>query len=212
MSVTQKRPENDSLPPIDGGENILLCSPDQYLGREVAYDILEEGHRRGDGTVVITTTDPAPDVLDDLESSFDVYDRDRVGVVDTVSKQKGVEKIPGESVGYVASPQEFTGIGIQTGAVLEHLQKDTEQPRVMVDSVTKLAQFADDDKLYRFLHVFANRIQQVDGVGVFLLDPTAVSDKLAHLLMTLFDAKVSVEQSDDGDDYSVTKTTRRDSP
>lgn len=191
---------------IEPGSNVLISGPPLSGKRDLALDVLAEGTRNGEGAIMVTTKDSADRLLSQFEKR-EAYDGRPVAIVDTVSRQQGVNDVTdSERIKYTSSPVDMTGIGIKLSEFLEAFYKDRgiRQNRVMVHSLSTLLMYSDLQTVFRFLHVFTGRIQSVDGLGLYCIDSTAHDDQTMNTLKQLFDAVVEV--SDDGDGETSIET------
>jgi len=184
---------------IEPGSNVLLTGPALSGKRDLALDVLAEGTRGGEGAIMVTTKDSADRLLKQF-AKREPYEGRPVAVVDTVSRQQGVNEVrDSDRIKYTSSPVDMTGIGIKLSSFLEAFYKDRgiRQNRVMVHSLSTLLMYSDLQTVFRFLHVFTGRIQSVDGLGLYCIDSTAHDDQTMNTLKQLFDG--IIETSEDGE-------------
>jgi hypothetical protein len=143
---------------------------------------------------VVTNTDGADRILDEYGESVDDLDSVRVGVVDCVTRQRGVDADDDVRVKYASSPVDMTGIGIRLSEFLQEFSetRGIERNRVLLHSVSTLLTYSDLETVFRFLHVFTGRVQSADGLGVFVVDSTAHDDQTMNTLAQLFDGVIAV--------------------
>ncbi|MUV57469.1 RecA-superfamily ATPase, KaiC/GvpD/RAD55 family [Halogeometricum rufum] len=187
----------DLSPAVDAevppGTNLLISGPPLTGKRSIALDILAEGATNGDGAIIVTTKDGAKRVLSDFEKRTP-YEGKPVAVVDCVTRQQGVGEIRDDDrIKYTSSPVDMTGIGIKLSEFLQAFYQDRniEQNRIMLHSLSTLLMYADLQTVFRFLHVFTGRIQSVEGLGLFAIDSSAHDDKTMNTLKQLFDGIVT---------------------
>ena len=190
----------DLSPAVDAevppGTNLLISGPPLTGKRSIALDILAEGATNGDGAIIVTTKDGAKRVLSDFEKRTP-YEGKPVAVVDCVTRQQGVGEIRDDDrIKYTSSPVDMTGIGIKLSEFLQAFYQDRniEQNRIMLHSLSTLLMYADLQTVFRFLHVFTGRIQSVEGLGLFAIDSSAHDDKTMNTLKQLFDGIIEVEE------------------
>jgi KaiC/GvpD/RAD55 family RecA-like ATPase len=193
----------DLGPPLDvsveSGTNLLLSGPALTGKKRLAFDVLSTGIRNGEGAVIVSNTDGAKRVFEDLASRVDYTDRP-VSVVDCVTRQQGVSEARDDTqVRYTSSPVDMTGVGIKFSEILEDFyeKQGVERNRVFLDSLSTLLMYSDLQTVFRFLHVFTGRIQSVDGLGLYAIDSSAHDDKTMSTLKQLFDG--IVETHEDGE-------------
>jgi KaiC/GvpD/RAD55 family RecA-like ATPase len=194
-------PDELSDASLQAGTNLLIAGPPLTGKREIAFEVLATGSRNDEGSIVVTTKDDAEKVLEEFASYVtDVADVD-VGVVDCVTKQRGVGNVRDDPrVKYASSPVDMTGIGIKLSEFLEEFYKvrGHEQNRILLHSVSTLLMYSDLQTVFRFMHVFTGRVQSADGLGVYVIDSTAHDDQTMNTLKQLFDAVVEVTDEGDG--------------
>ena len=184
---------------IEPGSNVLLTGPALSGKRELALDVLAEGTRGGEGAIMVTTKDSADRLLKQF-AKREPYEGRPVAVVDTVTRQQGVNDVrDSDRIKYTSSPVDMTGIGIKLSSFLEAFYKDRgiRKNRVMVHSLSTLLMYSDLQTRFRFLHVFTGRIQSVDGLGLYCIDSTAHDDQTMNTLKQLFDG--IIETTEDGE-------------
>jgi archaellum biogenesis ATPase FlaH len=65
------------------------------------------------------------------------------------------------------------------------------------DSLSILLQYADTERVFRFLHVLTNRLTELGASTHFHLDPAAHDERTIAQLAQAFDSRVSVDNEDD---------------
>ncbi|WP_338739441.1 RAD55 family ATPase [Haloplanus salilacus] len=184
---------------VDEGTNLLLSGPALSGKTELAFDILATGVSNGEGAIVVSNTDGAKRVFEDLSKRFDYADNP-VAVVDCVTRQQGVNEARDDSqVRYTSSPVDMTGVGIKFSELLEEFYETQgiQRNRVVLDSLSTLLMYSDLQTVFRFLHVFTGRVQSVDGLGLYAIDSGAHDDKTMNTLKQLFDGVI--ETHEDGE-------------
>lgn len=187
---------NATAPP---GTNVLVTGPPMTGKSELAFEILAQGAKREEGTIVVTTNDTGESILSSYRESVPELDRERVGVVDCVSKQQGTQSSSQtDGVEYASSPVDMTGIGIKLSEFIRtfYQQRDIEQNRVLLDSISTLLLYSDLQTVFRFLHVFTRRIQSANALGVCVIDSTTHDEQTMSTLKQLFDGEIEIRQGD----------------
>lgn len=183
---------SDALPValLAPGTNVLLSGTSRASSRDLLLDVLAEGARQGEGTLVLTTDRAAAAVRSDLsERSPD--GAGAVGVVDCAADEAAPSE-PDPMTRHVDSPADFTGAGVAASELLAELGHDHAQIRVGVDSVSGLLAHADAKTVFRFLHVLTGRIGAADAVGVATIDDDAHDAQTVTTIRQLFDGLVEV--------------------
>ena len=191
---------------IDPGTNLLIAGPPLTGKREIAFDVLASGANRGDGSIIVTTKDSADKVLESFTETVDAGVDPNVGVVDCVTKQRGIGTVDDDPrIKYASSPVDMTGIGIKLSEFLQEFYegRGLTQNRVLLHSVSTLLMYSDLQTVFRFLHVFTGRIQSADAMGLYVIDSTAHDDQTMNTLKQLFDAVIELEESADGEEPEI---------
>ncbi|WP_222919485.1 recombinase RecA [Natrinema sp. SYSU A 869] len=191
---------------LDPGTNVLVAGPPLTGKRRIAFDILGSGANRGDGSIVVTTKDSADKVLESFDDHVDDGVEPDIGVVDCVTKQRGIGTIDDDPrIKYASSPVDMTGIGIKLSEFLKEFYetRGLTENRVLLHSVSTLLMYSDLQTVFRFLHVFTGRIQSADALGVYVIDSTAHDDQTMNTLKQLFDAVVELEETADDEEFEI---------
>lgn len=106
------------------------------------------------------------------------------------------------------SPGDLTGLGI---LLTEYLNDFAQQKwdsgatemSVCFDSLTYLLQYADLQRVFRFLHVITNRITSEGALAHYHVDPVAHEPQTLGTLRALFDAVVDTTTGDTPDEWEV---------
>ena len=191
---------------IEPGTNLLIAGPPLTGKRQLAFDILASGADRGDGSIIVTTKDSAEKVLTSFADSISPDADPDLGVVDCVTKQRGIGSVEDDPrVKYASSPVDMTGIGINLSEFLQDFyeERGVTENRVLLYSVSTLLMYSDLQTVFRFLHVFTGRIQSADAMGVYIIDSTSHDAQTMNTLKQLFDASLELENADDGDEPRI---------
>ncbi|WP_312909153.1 RAD55 family ATPase [Natronosalvus caseinilyticus] len=191
------RPEESITP----GTNVLIAGPPLTGKRNLALDVLASGADGGEGTIIVTTKDSAEKVLTEFTTRTVNEDPD-VGVVDCVTKQRGIGTADDDPrIKYASSPVDMTGIGIKLSEYLQDFYevRGLTENRILLHSISTLLMYSDLQTVFRFLHVFTGRIQSADALGVYVIDSTAHDDQTMNTLKQLFDGVVEIDEGGDGE-------------
>ncbi|RQG87089.1 recombinase RecA [Natrarchaeobius halalkaliphilus] len=190
---------------IDPGSNVLIAGPPMTGKRQIGFEILRSGADRGDGSIIVTTKDSADKVLDEFSAATEDEGSD-VGIVDCVTKQRGIGTVDDDArVKYASSPIDMTGIGIKLSKFLEKFyeRRECTENRILLHSVSTLLMYSDLQTVFRFLHVFTGRIQSANALGVYIIDSTAHDEQTMNTLKQLFDGVVDVREGTDGPEITT---------
>lgn len=100
------------------------------------------------------------------------------------------------SVRAVSSPADLTDLGISVNAFLSEWAGDGNRTVVCFHSVTTLLQYVDLQRAFRFFHLIAGRVREVDGLAHYHVDPSAHDDRTVNTLTTLFDGVAEWDGAD----------------
>ena len=178
------------------GTNILVKGPPLTGKRRLARQILAHGLDADQGAIVITTRDSARRVA--RQFGFDDEDEARaIGIVDCVTEHVGRSTTDTLTVKYATSPVDMTGIGLGFSNFIEYFYGDLgrERNRVMVDSLSTLLMYATLQTVFEFMHAITSRVDDVDAVGVHVIESTAHDEQTLHTIEQLFDGTVELDES-----------------
>ena len=181
---------------VDPGTNILLTGPPLVGKRRLGLETLAAGTRDGEGTIVVSTRDSATRVRAELGELVTDRVLSTVGVVDAVTEHIG--QTTGDTMTkYTASPRDMSAIGIKFSEFIQSFYTDQqrERNRVYLDSLTTLLLYANLQTVFRFLHVFTSRVEDVDGLGIYTIESTAHDAETMNTIEQLFDARIDIEES-----------------
>ena len=183
---------------FDDGTNLLLSGPAMSGKRDLLLSLLARGEADGNGSVIVTSRDPAEEVVAEYVDAVGTEPR-FLRVIDCVSTQSG-SATNGDNTHYVSSPGDLTGMGIEFSEVARSAgDAGVDRLRVGFDSLSPLLMYVDLQRLFRFLHVFTSQIQTQGWLGVFSVDPESHDDQTINTISQLFDGVVDVRLTDDGD-------------
>jgi hypothetical protein len=86
----------------------------------------------------------------------------------------------------VSEPSDLTGIGIKMNNCLSAWEDDDARTHVCFDSLTTLLQYVDTERVFQYLHVTTKRVEAVDGVAHYHIDPNAHDDQTLATIEGLF--------------------------
>lgn len=184
----------ESLP---AGTNVAIVGPAMTGKHELALELLATGYRAEDGILCITT-DSAKQIYADLERHIGSLVRDRVGIVDT-SGSDGQELLDA-STESVSSPGDLTGISIGTSKLFKRFnQQGITDIRHGLISASTLLQYLDSQTVFRFLHIYAKRITDTDGLGIYTLDNDSHEPQVVNKITGQFDGVIQLRETETDD-------------
>jgi KaiC/GvpD/RAD55 family RecA-like ATPase len=190
----------EELEAVRPGSSVLISGPAMTGKQRLAYDILADGARDGDGAVVVTTSDKAADVAEDFRQAVPGLADSQLGVVDCRGEGgSDPQAVDGVSVHQVSSPGDLTGIGIGITKALEGLHNaGRERGRLALISLSTMLTYTDKKTVFKFCHVLSSRLDAADYVGVFTIDSGAHDEQTLQVIKQAFDGMIEVRDADGG--------------
>ena len=184
---------------IEPGTNVLIAGPPLTGKRQLALDVIASGAASGNGSIVVTTKDSAERILEEFDEVRDDEGVQNVGVVDCVTKQRGIGTVDDDPrIKYASSPVDMTGIGIKLSEFLQEFYevRNLTENRILLHSISTLLMYSNLQTVFRFLHVFTGRVQSADALGIYVIDSTAHDDQTMNTLKQLFDGVIEIEEGE----------------
>lgn len=195
MTENYTSPEGIPLEPIRPGTTVLVAGSRHDGSRELCLTLGAGGH--DEGSIFVTTNAGASRLIDDCETLGAQFTPETAGVIDCVSDD--VETPFPARVLSVSSPRDLTGIGIQYSQLYSELHEaGVKRVRSSMVSITTLLSLGDLQQVSRFVHTLAGRIEAVDGIGFFLIDPTTQDERAVSTISQFCDARIDVRDEGDG--------------
>lgn len=181
----------DDLP---ASTNVLVAGPAMTGKRGLMLDLLGGAPDRS--AVGVTTKKSAAQLKGEFGEGRDLGDW-HLGLVDCVTRQRAVGPVSDtDTVRYVSSPADLTGIGIATSGWMQDFyhDEDRRRARLGVHSLSTLLMYTGLRRVYQFVHVVAGRVESSGFSGVFTIDTVAADAETLSRLMQLFDSLVEVRE------------------
>jgi KaiC/GvpD/RAD55 family RecA-like ATPase len=174
---------------VPAGTNLLLRGPPLAGKRSLAMETLAVGARNDEGLIIVSTRDSATR----MREAFDtlVGEQVSVAIVDAVTDHIG-QSTDAEMTSYAASPRDMSDIGVKFSEFIQsfYTEQQLERNRVVVDSLSTLLLYSNLQTVFRFLHVFTSRVENVDGLGLYTIESTAHDAESLNTLGQLFDGTI----------------------
>jgi hypothetical protein len=205
MSTEPSSPPNTIAPQLPERANVLLLTSTlSSADNEACIDLLTVTEPERENVLSITFTQSADDRLslwqsyvDDLPAQAGIVTVDvmtRSAASDTVSPSQPIPTpIAVESV---SDPSDLTGFAIEISKFLSTWEGVPNQTVVCFHSLTQLLQYADLQRVFRFLHVLTGRLESAGAVAHFHLDPQTHDEQTLGALSQLFDVIVEHEDGE----------------
>lgn len=110
------------------------------------------------------------------------------------------QEIP-ESVEYsitvneIEDPSDVTQLGILTTGVIDDWVDSEQKISVSIDSVDKQLQHKTTEGLFRFLHIFINKLTTRKTKSHFFVDPSNTDEPKINTIESLFDATITIDDN-----------------
>src|SRR6056297_1983520 len=180
---------------IPGGTGVLLLHPSTGETDRIDTDFLKTDTDR---FLVISTRTTAREVKQKLDH-YDV-DEEKADILDTLSIERGYSRRNTEDVHYVSSPDDLEGIL----EVTERFLSGTDgKRRVSLDSITEMAYYADEQRVYEVVEQLLDLLAENDAVGLFHLSKGVHDEEQIERFLGLFDAIIDLDRDGNVDsDFS----------
>ena len=190
---------------VDGegdASNVLLLAPSLSAAEnEVCIDLLTLSDIDHENVLSVTFTQTAQDRLELWETHVGDDLPAQAGIItvgeqtrSTSSQRPPPTHTPGRiAIDAVSDPDDLTGLGISLTNYLSDWEENANQTVLCFHSLTPLLQYADLERVFRFLHVLTGRIASMEAVAHFHMDPTAHDDQTRQTLSQLFGATIELD-------------------
>lgn len=169
----------------------LVVGPPLAGKGEFLVRLLAAGLEAGEGALLLTTDESAADRFE----RFPALDTAGVRIVDATGTTSDDAR-----VSVVGSPADLTGLGMAFDAGLKELRAEGYgRIRVGVDALTTLLVYTDPDRVSRFVHVLADRIETTGAAGLFVAHGELATSEVTNRT----DARVEFRERAGGADFRV---------
>lgn len=96
----------------------------------------------------------------------------------------------------LSDPSDLTRLGITLSQQLTAAAADAEKLTLCLHSLTGLLQYVSAQRLFRFVHILQKKVETVDSVAHYHMDPSAHEVEGVNVFRSLFDTVVTI--TDDG--------------
>jgi len=97
----------------------------------------------------------------------------------------------------VSDPSDLTDLGITISSVLSEWDSNDNQTVACFHSLTSLLQYAEPQRVFRFLHVLTEKFDSGEVVAHYHMDPSAHDRQTINTLTPLFDASVERDENEE---------------
>lgn len=182
--------------------NVLLLAPALSESEdEACIDLLTIRDISHENVLSVTFTQTAQDRLELWETHVGEDLPAQAGIISvgehtrsTSTSRTSPSQTPGAiTIDAVSDPADLTGLGISLTNYLSEWSENGNQTVVCFHSLTPLLQYADLQRVFRFLHVLTGRIDSSDAVAHYHMDPNAHDEQTRNTLEQLFDATIELD-------------------
>jgi len=197
--------DTDAVSSVRPGTSVLIAGPAMTGKENLAKDILADGSRRGEGALVVSTSDGAENVVADYRERVAGVDTLQLGIVDCRAEgSSDLESRDGLYVHHVSSPGDLTGIGIGITKTLESLHgAGADRGRMALMSLSTMLTYTDRETVFKFCHVLSSRLDAAGYLGVFTIDTGAHDEQTLQVIKQAFDGLVEIRDGDAGREARV---------
>ncbi|USZ71673.1 DUF7504 family protein [Natronosalvus halobius] len=184
------------LEEVAPGTNVAVIGPSMSGKRELALRLLATGYEAGDGILCITTGN-AERLFSNLDRHVASLDRKQVGVINCGggTTRPTIEEMT-ESV---SSPADLTGISIGTAKLFNRFhERGVSDIRYGLISVSSILQHLDSNTVFKFLYVFANRVNDTNGLGIYTLNDDTHDTQIINTVRGQFDGVIELQETGAG--------------
>ena len=185
---------------------LLLSSPMDHQADEACTDLLTVTDPLDEDVLSITLVHSPDDRLDRWQAHVGALPA-KVGIISVGGTVRSATSVQGESshqpvddslsIQTVSTPGNLTDLGIKITEYLSAWESDGNQIVACFHTLTTLAQYTDMKTIFRFVHVLVEKLQRVDAIAHFHMDPAAHDERELNMLKSVFDAVV--ERTDNGE-------------
>jgi len=176
---------DDAPDTIPGGTGLLLLHPSTGETDRIDTDFLRTDTDR---FLVVSTRTTAREVEQKLE--YYEVDESKADILDTLSVDRGYSRRSSDHLHYVAAPEDLDGIVDQFEAFLERTEG---KRRVSVDTLTEMAYYTDEDRVYDAASRMVDLLEAHDAVGLFHLSEEVHDDDVVERFRGLFGGVVEID-------------------
>lgn len=193
---SESLPKEDPDPPAEApdveripGTSTLVCSTTRSAERRETCDsMLTPEGSTNPSILLIRYRKIDPERLEALAVSAKQLTLVSVGYSQTIpdSLRDMVDTVE------IDKPGELRRLGIVLTKIIEEWSDSAEDIYLCLDSLDVILQYAETQGVFRFLHIFTGKLDDVDAVSHFHVDPSSVEETDINILGTLFDDVMQV--------------------
>ncbi len=185
---------------IKKGSNIMLIGPPMSGKEVILYYIMYHGALKNENAVImVTTREPANNVLEWFKDHKLILPLSIVGIVDCVSRTLGGAVVENENIKIASSPVDLTGIGVKISQFFEEflMKKNIQKTQLHINSLSTILMYSNIQTVFRFLHVFTGRIKATGALGIYVIENGMHDEQAIATLKQLFDGMIEIRSEND---------------
>ncbi len=191
---------DDAIGEIRKGSNLLLMGPSMAGKEAILNHIISYGATEKDNAVMmVTTREPAIQILDYLKDKTPNLPLSNVGIVDCVSKMFDNTAVETKNIKIVNSPVDLTGIGVKISQFFEdfYIKKNIHNIQLHINSLSTIMMYSNLQTVFRFLNVYTGRIKAAEALGIYVIESGMHDEKSIATLKQLCDVMIEVKSEKD---------------
>ena len=193
--VTEVLPAT-SLDELGRGTNVALVGPSMSGKRELALRLLATGYETGNG-ILCVTTENAAQTSEDLERHLSALERAHIGIINCSGSDTQMIQ---EMTEHVSSPGDLTGISIGMARLFRQFNdRGISDIRYGLISVSTLLQYLRSEKVFKFLHIYTNRVSETEGFGIYTLNNDSHDPQVVNTISGQFDGIIELRETERGE-------------
>jgi PAS domain S-box-containing protein len=206
---------DDAIGEIRKGSNLLLMGPSMAGKEAILNHIISYGATEKDNAVMmVTTREPAIQILDYLKDKTPNLPLSNVGIVDCVSKMFDNTAVETKNIKIVNSPVDLTGIGVKISQFFEdfYIKKNIHNIQLHINSLSTIMMYSNLQTVFRFLNVYTGRIKAAEALGIYVIESGMHDEKSIATLKQLCDGMIEVKSENDKNFLKIVVPSGKSTP
>lgn len=180
------------LTELSAGTNLLVLGADEPAMHEFGMELAAVGPD-GEGVLVISGTHGPDEIVAEFQNATGGDDQlSRLTILDCTGADDEASELPPEQVMQVKSMGSLTEIGMAFVQYEDEQGLASDGTRVLIDSISEIADHLDEERVFEFVNAFIGRIQTSQHLGIWLMDTSAHSEQTIATFMEPFDLVLEV--------------------
>lgn len=186
---------DDAFDAIKNSSNILLIGPPMNGKEIIINNIVNLGLKAGGSAIIVSTKETGENVIDWFNYNHPDIPLENLGIVDCITKTMGLPTIDTANIKRASSPADLTDIGVKISQFLEYFRiKNNMQNTILcINSLSTILIYSNIRTVYRFLHVFSNRLNAAGAIGIYEVEEGVHDEQAITTLKQLCDGMIEVK-------------------